>query len=262
LRLNLIADEKKGKRSKSLSTEGLGKLVARIPVQQLIDVVDMTLGLLDADRDQSVKLMKQWDKDHKTVSKHEFEFQDRTRARMRQELARLFDNSLSVYRMRVDGCGLERRSDPIATDALEEVVAAAVNAPAGSAAAHLQRAWNAVHSIHPEPGIAYGEAIKAVEAAAHAVLEPNNSRATLGTMLRTVRDHPNQFSMAIAGRDGAGDASPLIANMKLLWEGQTSRHGSQVTTREETLEEAAMAVSLAVLLVGWFASGAIRRRYS
>jgi hypothetical protein len=47
--------------------------------------------------------------------------------------------------------------------------------------------------------------------------------------------------------------------MKLLWQGQTSRHGAQTATRAETLEEVRMAVHLAVTLVQWFATGAVLR---
>jgi hypothetical protein len=47
--------------------------------------------------------------------------------------------------------------------------------------------------------------------------------------------------------------------MKLLWEGQTSRHGSSRPTRADTLEEATMAVHLAVMLVQWLTSGVARK---
>jgi len=52
---------------------------------------------------------------------------------------------------------------------------------------------------------------------------------------------------------------PLIACTALLWDGQSSRHGSSTPTRDETLEEATMAVHLAAALVHWFTSGAVRR---
>jgi hypothetical protein len=48
--------------------------------------------------------------------------------------------------------------------------------------------------------------------------------------------------------------------MKALWEGQTSRHGSQHPTRPETMEEARAAVHLAVTLVQWFSAGTVARR--
>jgi hypothetical protein len=116
-----------------------------------------------------------------------------------------------------------------------------------------------VHALHPDPPKGYSEAIKAIEAAAHSTLEPGNQKATLGTMIRYLRDHPDRFSPAIAGRDGYGDVAPLIGCMALLWEGQSSRHGSSAPTRAESLEEATMAVQLAVMMVQWFVSGAVHR---
>jgi hypothetical protein len=98
-------------------------------------------------------------------------------------------------------------------------------APEVAAAAHLAEAWRCAYALHPDPVKAYGEAIKAVEAAAHAVLEPNNRNATLGTMRRRLRDTRDRYALAIEGPDGRGDVSPLLECMSLLWEGQTSRHG-------------------------------------
>jgi hypothetical protein len=112
--------------------------------------------------------------------------------------------------------------------------------------------------LHPDPSKAYAEAIKAVEAAAHALVEPNNGKATLGTMIGQLRANVHRFSLVI-GKDGGRDAEPLIGCMSVLWEGQTSRHGSSVATRVETLDEATAAVHLAVMLVLWFTSGAVRR---
>jgi hypothetical protein len=179
----------------------------------------------------------------------------------RTALASLLDDALSVLRIRPGGRGLERRADPDAEAAFEEAVTGAEGvAAAGSAAAHLRVAWGAVHALHPDPAKGYSEAIKAVEAAAHSVVEPGNRKATLGSMIRYLREHPERFSLAIVGRDGRGDVGPLIGCMALLWEGQSSRHGSSAPTRMESPEEAAMAVHLAVMLVQWFVSGAVRRR--
>lgn len=52
----------------------------------------------------------------------------------------------------------------------------------------------------------------------------------------------------------------MTGMMRMLWEGQTSRHGSKEPARDETREEAEMAVQLASVLVLWFASGMVRRK--
>jgi hypothetical protein len=67
----------------------------------------------------------------------------------------------------------------------------------------------------------------------------------------------HQFSLAISA--GNGDVGVVVSMMKLLWTGQTSQHGGKEPTRPETLEEARMAVHLAVTLVEWLTSGAVRR---
>jgi hypothetical protein len=132
---------------------------------------------------------------------------------------------------------------------------------AGSADGHLRAAWGCVYGLHPDPGKAYGEAIKAVEAAAHAVLDPTNPTATLSTMLGELRTHrEKKFSLAIPGRDGrAVDAVRLTGCIELLWKGEPDRHGSMNPTPVVTLEEATMAVHLAVMLVQWFTFGGVRR---
>ena len=177
----------------------------------------------------------------------------------RAELRGLLDDARSALRVKADGRGLERRADVMAEAAFGEAVDSAEAASdAGSAAEHLRAAWGCVHALSPDPGKAYAEAIKAVEAAAHAVLEPERPKATLGTMLRKLRANRERFSLAIGGPDGRGDAGPLLESASLLWEGQSSRHGSSRPTRPETLDEARMAVHLAVMLVQWFTSGAVR----
>jgi hypothetical protein len=240
LRLNLILPNDDGVAGGN--TTARRYLVSDTPVETLPDIVDAALHLLP-------------DPDPKSPSMEHVLTNSR-----QTSLRRLLDDSLSVLRVRRDGRGLERRADVMTEAAFGEAVKSAEAAPAaGSAGSHLRAAWGAVYSFRPDPVKAYSEAIKAVEAAASSVAEPGNSRATLGTMLRQLRDHPERFSLAIGGQEGSGDISPLIGMLRLLWEGQSSRHGSSSPTRDETLEEATMAVDLAVMLVRWFTTGAVRR---
>lgn len=131
---------------------------------------------------------------------------------------------------------------------------------AGSAADHLRSAWTALYQLHPDSPTAYRDAIRAVEAAAHSLVEPNNARATLGTMLGQLRATPERWVLAIRGPGGTDSITPLMTMIELLWTGQTSRHGAQTPTRPETFEEAQMALHLAVTLVQWFVTGTVSRR--
>lgn len=172
-------------------------------------------------------------------------------------LQELLDDVRSAYTVRASGLGLERRAPAGASQAHTAAVRAAAAKPdAGSAASHLSAAWAAAYAITPEPVQAYSESVKAVEAAAHAVVEPQNPKATLGTMVRQLRDSPERFATVLQRSDSVGTVREM---MSLLWAGQTSRHGGMEPTRRETPAEAQAAVQLAATLVGWFVSGAVRR---
>lgn len=180
--------------------------------------------------------------------------------RRKDSLQELLDDARSLYTVRVDGFGLERRAGVIASRAYAKAAQTATEKPdAGSAVGHLQAAWAAAYGLKPDPVRAYSEAIKAVEAAAHAVADPGNPKATLGTMIRQFRDRPHAFSVVLGGQSAVENVVSVTAMMSMLWSGQTSRHGGKMPTRIETVGEAQAAVHLAVTLVEWFASGAVRK---
>jgi hypothetical protein len=165
-----------------------------------------------------------------------------------------------AYRIAANGLGLVQRTDPATTLAIQDAVTAADNAPStGSASDFLQSGWAALHGLHPDAPQAYSFAIKAVEASAHAVVQPRRAKATLGTMLGELRATSHLFTVKI-GPDGTADSAVLIAMIDLLWAGQTSRHGGQHPTRLETGDEARAALHLATTLMAWFTRGAVVRR--
>ncbi|WP_328484890.1 hypothetical protein [Streptomyces zaomyceticus] len=179
--------------------------------------------------------------------------------RDRQSLQRLLDDAGSVYRVNEAGDGLEERVAPAVRDAVRHTIADAATGPAaGSAADHLATAWQAAYGRSPDPVRAYSESIKAVESAAHAVIQPNNAKATLGTMLGEIKNARHKFVTAIPST-GGDPIAPAEAMMRALWNGQTSRHGGQTPTAPETLESARAGVHLAATLVQWFVSGAVVR---
>ncbi|NEB16620.1 hypothetical protein G3I46_08805 [Streptomyces coelicoflavus] len=141
----------------------------------------------------------------------------------------------------------------------QTVTAAAGETSAGSASDHLAIAWKAAYGRQPDPVRAYSEAIKAVECAAHSVIQPNHAKATLGTMLGEVDNARRKFATALSTPTGKDPIVPVEALMRALWDGQTSRHGKQTMTVPETLEAARMSVHLAATLVQWFVSGAVVR---
>lgn len=176
------------------------------------------------------------------------------------DLIRMLDDAGSAYRVSEDGSCLEERVAPAVAAAADATIkeAAAVSS-AGSASEHLQAAWQAAYGLRPDPVRAYSEAIKAVESAAHSVIQPNHARATLGTMLGEIGNARTKFATAIVTVSGGDPIAPVEAMMRALWDGQTSRHGKQTPTAPETLEAARAGVHLAAALVQWFTSGAVTR---
>lgn len=176
----------------------------------------------------------------------------------RESLQQFLDDSLSRYTICQDGRGLEIRADAAATAALNDSVGTAnARIDSGSAGEHLATAWAKAYAIHPDSVKAYSESIKAVEAAAHAIIEPNNTKATLGTIIGHMRSHSSEFRLMLPAPGIA--VENVIGMMVILWTGQTSRHAGQNPTRKETINEARSAVHLAVTLVQWFSSGTICR---
>lgn len=165
----------------------------------------------------------------------------------------------SAYRVNDTRTGLELRVNTTAQRAVAGALAASRTPSSGSAADHLATAWKCAYGRDPDSSKAYGEAIKAVESAAQALIEPNNAKATLGTMLGVMRNSPQRFATAIPAAGGGDDIALVADMMRRLWQGQTSRHGSQSPTRLETQQEAEMAVHLATTLLQWFAAGLIHR---
>ncbi|MEU7428044.1 hypothetical protein [Streptomyces sp. NPDC040750] len=180
---------------------------------------------------------------------------------LRRELQELLDDSRSVYTLRSDKAGLRQRVDPTVEALAEAAVTSAGQDPArGSAGAHLNRAWTAAYALHPEPGKAYSEAIKAVEAAAHATVEPKNSKATLGSMIKVMENTRGRWVIGIGSEPSSAGAETVTRMMRLLWTGQTSRHGGSHPTRDETVAEARAAVHLAVALLNFFIDGLLAKQ--
>jgi hypothetical protein len=272
LRLNLVVPDDYAREDNDWPPDGENNAQARFlafgtPVDVLIDVVDAVLDLIPVSSDSPDFAayppagQARWTgwvlgsppRPPGSQSAEEL-------VKLRADLACLLSDALSAMRIRADGRGLERRPGTGTEEAFRETVTnAEAAADTGSAAAHLRSAWECAYALHPDPGKAYSEAIKAVEAAAHAVVLPHDAKATLGSMRGHLRANRSRFALAIRGPDDCGDVGPLLECLSLLWEGQVSRHGSRNPTRQETLEEAVMAVHLAVVLVQWFTSGAVRR---
>lgn len=173
------------------------------------------------------------------------------------ELEELLERSKSAWTVgeRAGRPGLVRRV-PLGVQAAAD----ATMGRAGRAGVRLARAWGELYGLQPDPSAAYRNAILAVEDVAIPVVSPKNDKATLGTVLSQIesqgdwslpmdREHPNAPS---------GDV--LRGMMRMLWHGQHDRHGGQPPAPGNvSMDEATVAVGLAVTLVQWFDAGLPRR---
>lgn len=125
----------------------------------------------------------------------------------------------------------------------------------------LAKAWSALYGRNPDPGQAYQLAVKAVEHVAIPVVDPNNAKASLGTVasrlfqqedwhLPMTKEHPE-----VSSREVVKDMC------RVLWDGHAGRHGADAYG-DVSQEDAEVAVGLAVTLVHWFSRGLVRREGS
>lgn len=145
--------------------------------------------------------------------------------------------------------GLVRRVD--------ETVAARADSVASArsiASQHLRRAWEYLHRRNPDYPQALDEAVFALEAAARPVVSPQNRKATLGTMIRNLRDAPQNWTNEIGTIDSLAD------RLAAIWTRQP-RHGTDdpIEIKMVTPEFATAAVHEALTIVRWLMSGAVRR---
>jgi len=82
----------------------------------------------------------------------------------------------------------------------------------------------------------------------------------LGTLLGELRQVRGKLAVPITGATDTEGMSLVEDLMKVLWDGQSSRHGNLQVTRDETDSEAVEAVHIAALLVQLFTTGAVTRR--
>ncbi|MEU9516879.1 hypothetical protein [Micromonospora sp. NPDC048169] len=144
-----------------------------------------------------------------------------------------------------------------------QVAADSVMARAGRAGVRLAKAWEQLYGLTPNASEAYRLAILAVEDAAVPVVSPTNSRATLGTVLKQLEDQGNWRLPMEREHQAASSSQVIVAMLRMLWHGQHDRHGGQPSAPGDvSVEEAQVAVSVAVTLVQWFDARLVQRESS
>jgi hypothetical protein len=147
-------------------------------------------------------------------------------------------------------CHLVRRTTGPVAEAITEI-----RTTSERAHAHLMLAWTKLMGRNPDPSAAYREAVRAVEVVAVPVVLPNDKQATLGKVVKAIRDAPDNWTVDLS------EATPeQVADMAaMIWRSQIDRHG----TNDESVplsvsqEQADAAVHVAISLVRLFAGGHI-----
>ncbi|MEU0963100.1 hypothetical protein ABZ328_26675 [Micromonospora aurantiaca] len=219
-------------------------LLARVPTDDLLDVVDAVL-----------QLHSEWGASHSPYrSQRRGEWDEAVTA-----LEVMLSEGGSLWTVDYAERRLVRRVDETVQAAMD---AASISAK-GGAASHLRAAWAAAYGRDPDPDKVFNEAIRAVEELACPLVEEKkagSNRSTLGTVIGELNNASAKWELLLPDKSGAprGVAS-LVGMMETLWQAQHSRHGGGTNSRRQSQEEAEAAVHLAVLLVQWLSTGVLRK---
>ena len=170
-----------------------------------------------------------------------------------QKVKSFLDDARSVYDVAEAGWPrfeLTWRQPPEITELVEQATS-----ERSRAAEHLRRAWSHAFARQPKPTDACLDAVKAVEAAARSTIEPNNGKATLGTMIKAVEQKPQKWTTSCP--DDADSVETVAVMMRMIWKAHL-RHGNPNKPLDVTVETCEMLVHTAAVLVHWFTTGRIR----
>lgn len=133
------------------------------------------------------------------------------------------------------------------------------SSPSTDAARKIASAWQACYRHDPDYDAAYRDAVLAVEAVALPVTIPDIGRGTLGTAVAHIRDTVGKWTVGGLDADQQASGETLLAMLKTLWHNQQRHAQTDGSIADVSQHEAETAVTLAVTLVHWFASGLVRR---
>lgn len=122
------------------------------------------------------------------------------------------------------------------------------------ASRELSEAWVKAYGRGPDSSDAWDHAIKAVEAVLRPVVEPANTKATLGSMIAVLNNKPSNWKCVFPSKDDDHSVENFIATLRLVWP-NPDRHGGG--GRKPTLAEARAVVTLAATIVQWHREGTL-----
>ena len=183
------------------------------------------------------------------------------RGKEREQLETCPSDGHMIFRVRADGRGFERRVSAVSTAAA--LTAADVAEQAGSpvAARRLMQAWNKTYALKPDPGGAYHDALRAVEAVANPLFLPKDPKPTLGKVLAHLDQAADNYQLVISSEVNQPASIDAVRQMiRTLWFGQRDRHEGGPSSAPITQEAAQAAVAVAVCLVHLLVTGCIYQK--
>ena len=128
----------------------------------------------------------------------------------------------------------------------------AITQPTDLASRELQEAWNNAYGRGPDPSDAWDHAIKAIEAILGPLVEPNNTKSTLGTQMGIIRNDatsasPKWSTTSLKHPTTESPHDAVLSMLGRIW-ANPDRHGSGTPTRP-TLPQARAVVALTVSIV-------------
>lgn len=150
-----------------------------------------------------------------------------------------------------DGAFRLRRRLP---EGVEESTQLSVDASNATAGAHLAKALREMQSLEPDTSKVMTEGIRAVEAAAGAVVTPKDRKPSMGKIVGRLRDKQD-WSLSLQRRDDEypDHHSIVLGMLETLAFAEQHRHSGQPPSQTEAQTHALLAATL----VGWFSTGAI-----
>ena len=133
------------------------------------------------------------------------------------------------------------------------------SSPGTDAARKIASAWSACYRHDPDYDGAYRDAVLAVEAVALPVIVPKNKRGTLGYVVAHLSDAHGSWTVGGLDDERQKSGTTLLTMLRTLWHNQQRHAQNDGTIVDVNQTEAETAVTLAVTLVHWFASGLVRR---
>ncbi|MGC4769243.1 hypothetical protein ACLQ25_09715 [Micromonospora sp. DT44] len=167
-------------------------------------------------------------------------------------LAKILSEGGSVWRVREDGKALERRVDPVSTDAFGQATAVE-----DLASAELRQAWSRAFGRDSDASDAWDHAIKAVEAILAPLIVPAQDKPQVGHVLGQLRSQGERWRLVVPGPGEDHSVGPLITMLQTIWP-NPDRHAAG-NPRTPSMAEAQAVLHLAVTIVQWARSGAIAR---